>query len=63
MTAAHRTGPMGSYVTVTSHTNSRSVQVRINDRGLHAEPAKSLTSHTERRREIGMDGTVSVSVQ
>ncbi len=33
MTAAHRTLPLGSYVRVTSLTNSKSVVVRINDRG------------------------------
>ncbi|MBP0594854.1 septal ring lytic transglycosylase RlpA family protein [Paraburkholderia sp. LEh10] len=33
MTAAHRTLPLGSYVRVTSLANSKSVVVRINDRG------------------------------
>jgi rare lipoprotein A len=33
LTAAHRTLPMGSYVRVTSLATSRSVVVRINDRG------------------------------
>jgi rare lipoprotein A len=36
MTAAHRTLPLGSYVRVTSLANSRSVVVRINDRGPYA---------------------------
>ena len=36
MTAAHRTLPLGSYVRVTSLTNSKSVVVRINDRGPYA---------------------------
>jgi rare lipoprotein A len=33
LTAAHRTLPMGSYVRVTDPSTSRSVVVRINDRG------------------------------
>ena len=32
-TAAHRTLPLGSWVKVTNLTNSKSVMVRINDRG------------------------------
>jgi rare lipoprotein A len=36
MTAAHRTLPLGSYVRVTNPANSRSVIVRINDRGPYA---------------------------
>ena len=33
MTAAHRSRPFGSHVTVTSQANGRHVTVRINDRG------------------------------
>src|SRR5437899_11907133 len=33
MTAAHRSRPFGSHVTVTSHSTGRAVTVRINDRG------------------------------
>jgi rare lipoprotein A len=33
MTAAHRSLPFGTMVTVTNHSNGRSVVVRINDRG------------------------------
>ena len=36
MTAAHRTLPLGSFVRVTSLATSRSVVVRINDRGPYA---------------------------
>ncbi|MBN3847068.1 septal ring lytic transglycosylase RlpA family protein [Paraburkholderia sp. Ac-20342] len=36
LTAAHRTLPLGSYVRVTNPANSRSVVVRINDRGPYA---------------------------
>ncbi|HEX3635337.1 MAG TPA: septal ring lytic transglycosylase RlpA family protein [Paraburkholderia sp.] len=36
MTAAHRTLPLGSYVRVTNPATSRSVIVRINDRGPYA---------------------------
>lgn len=37
MTAAHRTLPFGTLVTVTNLANGRSVQVRINDRGPFVE--------------------------
>lgn len=33
LTAAHRTLPFGTMVTVTNQNNGREVQVRINDRG------------------------------
>ena len=33
LTAAHRTLPLGSYVRIRSHSNNKSVVVRINDRG------------------------------
>jgi rare lipoprotein A len=33
MTAAHRTLPFGTHVTVTNNVNGRTVVVRINDRG------------------------------
>jgi rare lipoprotein A len=33
MTAAHRSKPFGSQVTVTSQKSGRSVTVRVNDRG------------------------------
>lgn len=33
MTAAHRTLPFGTHVSVTNASNGRSVKVRINDRG------------------------------
>jgi rare lipoprotein A len=36
LTAAHRTLPLGSYVRVTNPATSRSVIVRINDRGPYA---------------------------
>ncbi|WP_408322197.1 septal ring lytic transglycosylase RlpA family protein [Paraburkholderia nemoris] len=36
LTAAHRTLPLGSYVRVTNPATSRSVVVRINDRGPYA---------------------------
>jgi rare lipoprotein A len=37
LTAAHRTLPLGTMVTVTSLSSGRSVQVRINDRGPYVE--------------------------
>lgn len=37
MTAAHRTLPLGTVVTVTNLSNNKSVVVRINDRGPYAK--------------------------
>ncbi|HVL98342.1 MAG TPA: septal ring lytic transglycosylase RlpA family protein [Egibacteraceae bacterium] len=37
MTAAHRTLPLGTRVTVTNHANGKSVTVRVNDRGPFVE--------------------------
>ena len=37
LTAAHRTLPLGAEIRVTNLANGRSVQVRVNDRGPHAQ--------------------------
>ena len=63
MTAAHRTGPMGSYVRVTNLANGRSVRVRINDRGPARRTGKIIDLSYGASRVIGMGGTAKVSVQ
>jgi rare lipoprotein A len=61
MTAAHRTLPFGTKVTVINHDNGRSAVVRINDRGPYVQgrvidlsPAAALA--------LGVDGLASVSL-
>lgn len=63
MTAAHRTRPMGSHVTVTNLANGRSVQVRINDRGPSRRTGKIIDLSYGASRMIGMGGTARVSLQ
>jgi rare lipoprotein A len=63
MTAAHRTRPMGSYVTVTNLANGRSVRVRINDRGPARRTGKIIDLSYGASRVIEMGGTARVSVQ
>jgi rare lipoprotein A len=61
MTAAHRTLPFGTQVTVVNHHNGRSAVVRINDRGpfvngrvIDLSPAAALA--------LGIDGVAPVSL-
>jgi rare lipoprotein A len=61
MTAAHRTLPFDTEVTVINHDNGRSAVVRINDRGPYVQgrvidlsPAAALA--------LGVDGLASVSL-
>jgi rare lipoprotein A len=61
MTAAHRTLPFGTEVTVINHGNGRSAVVRINDRGpfirgrvIDLSPAAGLA--------LGIDGLTTVSL-
>jgi len=62
MTAAHRTRPFGSHVTVTSHSTGRSVTVRINDRGPFVK-GRCIDLSTGAARELGMSGTTKVSLR
>lgn len=62
MTAAHRTLPFGTHVTVTNRNNGRTVNVRINDRGpfvagriIDLSPAAADT--------LGCSGTCPVTVR
>jgi peptidoglycan lytic transglycosylase len=62
MTAAHRTRPFGSHVTVVSRSTGRSVTVRINDRGPFVK-GRCIDLSTGAARALGMDGTAMVSLQ
>ena len=62
MTAAHRSRPFGSRVTVTSHATGRSVTVRINDRGPFIK-GRCIDLSTGAARMLGMSGTAMVSLQ
>ena len=62
MTAAHRTRPFGSQVTVTSHVSGRSVTVRINDRGPFVK-GRCIDLSTGAARALGMAGIEMVSLR
>ena len=62
MTAAHRSRPFGSYVTVTSHSTGRSVTVRINDRGPFVK-GRCIDLSNGAARVLGMGGTEIVSLR
>ncbi|WP_236059682.1 septal ring lytic transglycosylase RlpA family protein [Chitinophaga rhizophila] len=53
MTAAHRTLPFGTKVTVVNVSNGRSVKVRINDRGPFAE-GRVIDLSKKAARKLGM---------
>jgi rare lipoprotein A len=61
MTAAHRTRPFGSQVTVTSESTGRSITVRINDRGPYKE-GRCIDLSDGAARALGMDGLERVSI-
>jgi len=54
-TAAHKTLPFGTKVTVTNMRNGRSVKVRINDRGPFVA-GRSIDLSKKAARKIGMVG-------
>src|SRR5262249_11635254 len=62
MTAAHRTRPFGSQVTVTSRSTGRNVTVRINDRGTFVK-GRCIDLSTGAARVLGMDGIAMVSLR
>ena len=62
MTAAHRTKPFGSHVTVTSQLTGRSVTVRINDRGPFVK-GRCIDLSTGAARALGIGGTAMVSLR
>ncbi len=64
MTAAHRTLPFGTVVTVTNLDNQRSVQVRINDRGPYVRGrVLDLSAAAARRLGIKTDGVAEVRIE
>ncbi|WP_284274643.1 septal ring lytic transglycosylase RlpA family protein [Bradyrhizobium iriomotense] len=62
MTAAHRSRPFGSQVTVTSQASGRSVTVRINDRGPFVK-GRCIDLSTSAARALGMAGIEMVSLR
>lgn len=62
LTAAHKTLPFGTRVTVTNTSNGRSVVVRITDRGPFVRCRCIDLSHAA-AQSIGMGGLARVSVQ
>jgi rare lipoprotein A len=60
-TAAHRTLPFGSRVTVTNKKNGRSVTVRINDRGPFVR-GRIIDVTPAAARELGFSGLTQVSL-
>jgi rare lipoprotein A len=61
MTAAHKSLPMGSIVTVHNKRNGRSVTVRINDRGPYVT-GRVIDLSPGAASVIGMDGLAPVSL-
>jgi rare lipoprotein A len=61
MTAAHRSKPFGSRVTVTSEKSGRSVTVRINDRGPFVK-GRCIDLSTGAAAALGMGGLERVSL-
>jgi rare lipoprotein A len=61
MTAAHRSKPFGTEVTVTSRRSGRSVTVRINDRGPFVS-GRCIDLSTGAARALGMAGIERVSL-
>ena len=62
MTAAHKSLPMGSRVTVFNYRNGRSVTVRINDRGPYVT-GRVIDLSPGAARVLGVDGLAQVSLQ
>jgi rare lipoprotein A len=61
MTAAHKTLPFGSKVTVTNNHTGRSVVVRINDRGPFVR-GRVIDLSPAAARAIGVSGIAQVSL-
>lgn len=63
MTAAHKTLPMGTLVTVTRQDTGRSIRVRINDRGPYVDGRIiDLTHEGGRALGILQSGTAKVCI-
>ena len=61
MTAAHKSLPMGSIVTVHNRRNGRSATVRINDRGPYVR-GRVIDLSPGAARVLGVDGLAPVSL-
>jgi rare lipoprotein A len=61
LTAAHRTLPFGTSVTVTNRLNGRSTIVRINDRGPFVK-GRVIDLSPAAARELDVDGLAPVSL-
>jgi len=61
MTAAHRTLPFGTHVTVVNSGNGRTVVVRINDRGPFVR-GRVIDLSPAAARAIGVSGLARVSL-
>jgi rare lipoprotein A len=61
MTAAHRTLPFGTHVTVVNNTNGRAVEVRINDRGPFVR-GRVIDLSPAAAHAIGISGLAPVSL-
>ena len=61
MTAAHRTLPFGTRVTVVNRRNGRSTVVRINDRGPFVR-GRVIDLSPAAARVLGIDGLTAVSL-
>jgi rare lipoprotein A len=61
MTAAHRTLPFDTEVTVINHDNGRSAVVRINDRGPYVQ-GRVIDPSPAAALALGVDGLASVSL-
>jgi rare lipoprotein A len=61
MTAAHRTLPFGTKVTVVNRSNGRSVDVRINDRGPFV-PGRVIDLSLAAAQVLRVDGLAPVSL-
>jgi rare lipoprotein A len=62
LTAAHRTLPLGSKVTVTNKSNGRSVVVTINDRGPFVR-GRVIDVSPAAARALGFSGLTHVSLR
>ena len=61
LTAAHRTLPFGTLVTVTNRSNGRNVEVRINDRGPFIR-GRVIDLTPAAARALGFSGLARVSM-
>ena len=61
MTAAHRTLPFGTHVTVRHRTNGRSVRVRINDRGPFIQ-GRVIDLTPAAARALGFSGLAPITI-